>query len=141
MRPNGIALVTDFRKPDYTHRSAIDENGDYKICFDNRRSSFSPKVVYFEISIENEEDDERDEFKDLLAANPAPGVEGDYEVQVEDIEESLRGIKDRVKQSRHFLGQIRNFELRDRSVAEHNFDRVNFWSLVQVVTMLIGKSR
>ncbi len=35
-------------------------------------------------------------------------------------------------------GELRAHEFKDRSIAEHNFERVNFWSVVQVVIMVIA---
>ena len=136
LRPNGVPLIKEFRKSDHTHRKAIDASGDYKICFDNSVSRFHSKIVYFEVVVESDDEEEMDEFGNI------EGIErGDYggDTEVKDIEETLRGIRDRIQRSRHFQDQIRNFEFRDRSMAEHNYERVNFWSTVQVAAMLIGK--
>lgn len=138
MRPNGVPLISEFRKSDHTHRKAIDASGDYKICFDNSLSRFHPKIIYFEVVVESEGDDDADEFGNIEGIER--GDDGDYGADVKDIEEALRGIKDRMQRSRHFQDQIRNFEFRDRSMAEHNYERVNFWSTMQVVTMMIGES-
>lgn len=135
LRPNGVPLIKEFRKSDHTHRKAIDASGDYKICFDNSVSRFHSKIVYFEVVVESDDEEEMDEFGNI------EGIErGDYggDTEVKDIEETLRGIRDRIQRSRHFQDQIRNFEFRDRSMAEHNYERVNFWSTVQVAAMLIA---
>ena len=49
-------MVADFRKSDATHRTTVDETGDFKICFDNTLSRFSAKVVYFEVIVEGQDD-------------------------------------------------------------------------------------
>ena len=59
-------------------------------------------------------------------------------VQVNDIQDALRAIRDKITRSRHFQDQIRNQEFRDRSIAEHNFERVNFWSMVHMVSMMVA---
>lgn len=41
-------------------RINIDEDGDYKLCFDNRFSSFNTKTVYFELIIETEDGNDID---------------------------------------------------------------------------------
>ena len=41
-----------------------------------------------------------------------------------------------MKKSRHLQEQIRAHEFRDQSIAEHNFERINFWSFVQVAIMI-----
>lgn len=132
IRPEGVPLVADFRKSDNAHRQSVPETGDYKICFDNTISRFNAKTVFFEVIVESENDDDENEFGDLFE-----GVtEGTYDVQIEDIEVSLKEIKERITRSRHMQDQIRNFEYRDRSIAEHNFERVNFWSIVHVILLV-----
>ncbi|XP_059094314.1 transmembrane emp24 domain-containing protein 5-like [Tigriopus californicus] len=135
-RPDGVPLVADVRKSDNTHRNTVKTSGDYQICFDNTHNRFSPKIIFFEIIIEKEGEDEEgwDEFKDLI--KDVPQDLEHYDMQVKDIEDALRQIKDRVSRSRHFQDQIRAFEFRDRSIAEHNFERVNFWSVVQFLLMV-----
>ena len=61
----------------------------------------------------------------------------DYD-EVESMSASLTLIRERMKKTRHLQEQIRANEFRDRSIAEHNFERVNFWSIVQVAIMVIA---
>jgi protein ERP2 len=42
----------------YFYRTKTFEDGDHKICFDNTFSIFSAKTVFFEISTDNDEDDD-----------------------------------------------------------------------------------
>ena len=140
MRPNGVPLISEFRKSDHTHRKAIDASGDYKICFDNSASHFHSKIVYFEVVVESDGDDDADYFGSIEGIERGDAAAGDYGADVKDIEEAMKGIRERMQRSRHFQDQIRNFEFRDRSIAEHNYERVNFWSTVQVLSMMIGKS-
>ena len=135
LRPsNGIPLFVDVGKSDNAHRVTVDEAGDFKLCFDNSRSRFSDKIVFFELIVEGDEDGEGAfEYGDDVVKV----ADSDYvDVKVEDIEEALRAIKDKVTRSRHFQDQIRAHEFRDRSVAERNFERVNFWSSTQLALML-----
>lgn len=138
LRPNGVPLISEFRKSDHTHRKAIDASGDYKICFDNSASHFHSKIVYFEVVVESDGDDDADYFGSIEGIERGDAAAGDYGADVKDIEEALRGIRERMQRSRHFQDQIRNFEFRDRSIAEHNYERVNFWSTVQVLSMMIA---
>lgn len=80
-KPSGVPLIADFRKPDNTHRTTVDEAGDYKICFDNTLSRFSPKIVFFEVIIESEGGDDGQEagFGELFQGIPESG---DYDLQV-----------------------------------------------------------
>lgn len=58
VKPNGVPVVADNRRPDNTHRHTVREAGDYQICFDNTISRFSPKVIFFELLVEKEGDDD-----------------------------------------------------------------------------------
>ena len=60
------------------------EVGDYKICFDNKFSYLSSKVVYFEIMNVNEDED----YDDLAGIfdDEEDDREEYYDVQVTDIE-------------------------------------------------------
>ena len=58
--------------------------------------------------------------------------------QVNDIEGALRLIKEKVTVAKRHQDQIRANEYRDRSIAEHNFERVNFWSVLQLLVMVIA---
>ena len=51
---------------------------------------------------------------------------------------SLKLIKERITKSKHLQEQIRAHEFRDRSIAERNFERINFWSLIQVIVMIVA---
>jgi len=144
-RPDGVPLVADNLKSDNAHRVTVSAAGDYKLCFDNSASRFSSKVVFFDLIIERDSDDgdeeedeedeeEKEQLKRIFGANPTDADV--YDMKVEDILDALRAIKDKMTRSRRFQDQIRSFESRDRSVAEHNFERVNFYSTMHV----FGKS-
>uniref|UniRef100_A0ABM5G8Y1 Transmembrane emp24 domain-containing protein 5 isoform X2 n=1 Tax=Pogona vitticeps TaxID=103695 RepID=A0ABM5G8Y1_9SAUR len=51
--------------------------------------------------------------------------------------ESVNGVKARLSKSIHIMTLLRAFEARDRNIQESNFDRVNFWSMVNLVVMVI----
>ena len=61
----------------------LQEEGDYKICFDNKFSYLSSKIVYFEILNVNEDED----YDDLAGLWDENGdYTGEYDVEVSDIE-------------------------------------------------------
>lgn len=136
IRPDGVPLLADLQKSDAAHHQSVRADGDYKFCFDNTNSRFGSKIVYFELTIENDSDDDEADRHDIDMSNYNFAEEDNYEMQVRDIDASLRMIRDRISRSRHIQDQLRAFEFRDRSVAEHNFERVNFWSTVQLFLMV-----
>ena len=107
----------------------MDQDGDFKFCFDNSKSRSGSKLIFFEIIVDNDSSDDLpvEEFEE----------QDDYD-EVESMSASLTLIRERMKKTRHLQEQIRANEFRDRSIAEHNFERVNFWSIVQVVAMVIA---
>lgn len=125
--PNGRPLIMEVEKSESTHQVAIEQDGDYKICFANFKSRSGSKLIFFELMLDNDGSDELplDEFADT----------DDYD-EVEEMSNSLKLIRERITKTRHLQEQIRAHEFRDRSIAEHNFERVNFWSIVQVVIMI-----
>ena len=117
---------THFR---YTLQIIVDGDGDYKFCFTNSKSRSGSKLIFFEIIVDNDSSDDLpvEEFEE----------QDDYD-EVESMSASLTLIRERMKKTRHLQEQIRANEFRDRSIAEHNFERVNFWSIVQVAIMVIA---
>ena len=84
-------------------------------------------MIFFELLLDNDGSDELplDEFQ----------YQDDYD-EVEEMSSSLKFIKEKLKKTRHLQEQIRAHEFRDRSIAEHNFERVNFWSVIQLCIMI-----
>jgi len=131
----GQPIFAEFKKPDGAHSHRSEEAGDYKICFDNKFSYLSSKVVYFEILNVNEEED----YDDLAGIFDDDEYGGEYhDVQASDIEAQLKKIKDDIVKARHLQDQIRLTDLKDRSIAEHNFERVNFLSTFYVIILVIS---
>lgn len=101
--------------------------GEYEFCFSNEFSSFSHKTIYMD-------------FNDGSKEPPLPirggrGMdEGQYsltliESSTVQIHESLNTIID--YQTHHRLR-----EAKSRSLAEHIFERVNYWSIGQTIVMV-----
>lgn len=134
MHPRGHPLVAEFRKSDGVFSQQMKEIGDYKICFDNTFSFVSSKTIYFEIINENEDID-YDEFDAIIFGEDTTET---YEVQISDIEEKLKKIKEDVVKARHLQDLIRVTDLKDRSLAEHNFERVNYMSIIYLVVLTLA---
>lgn len=139
LSPRGVQLVADFRKPEGAHSLVVEELGDYKICFDNGFSYVSSKTVYFELLNENEDE----EYDDLAMREIFGDIETNmdteyYEVSVVDIEARLKKIKEDITKAKHQQDLIRLTDLKDRSIMEHNFERVNMMSTFYVFVLLVA---
>ncbi|XP_077656208.1 transmembrane emp24 domain-containing protein 5-like isoform X2 [Urocitellus parryii] len=58
-------------------------------------------------------------------------------MKLEDILESINSIKSRLSKSGHIQTLLRAFEARGQNIQESNFDRVSFWSMVNLVVMVV----
>ncbi|KAM7326661.1 transmembrane emp24 domain-containing protein 5 isoform X1 [Alexandromys fortis] len=130
--PEGRTLVFEQRKSDGVH-TVETEVGDYMFCFDNTFSTISEKVIFFELILDNmgEEAQEQEDWKRYI---PDTDV---LEMKLEDILESINSIKSRLSKSGQIQTLLRAFEARDRNIQESNFDRVNFWSVVNLTVMVV----
>ncbi|XP_066997273.1 transmembrane emp24 domain-containing protein 5 [Anabrus simplex] len=134
--PSGRTVAVDFKKSENSHRIAATEDGDYKICWDNSFSHISSKTVFFEIIIESE--DEEGESWDIDFENyDSPSPEELYDMKLQDIQDVITRVHGHLSKVRHLQDTLRAFEARDRNIAEGNFVRVNSWSIIQIVVMLV----
>lgn len=46
-------------------------------------------------------------------------------------------VHSQLSKVRHLQDQLRAFEARDRNIAESNFSRVNSWSLVYIILLIL----
>jgi len=129
-RPDGKPAVMEMDKSENNHQVVIDLDGDYKICFNNKKSRSGSKLIFFELLLDNDGNQDLD-YDDL-----AP--DDDYGDEVEEMGASLKLIKERITKSKHLQEQIRAHEFRDRSIAERNFERINFWSMVHAIVMIVA---
>ena len=85
----------------------IEEDGDYRICFDNRNSRWSDKTVSFEIQVEDPEDDYDDEYIDTDEWDHMKELNEDtmsmFEMKVDDIKTMLHTIRLKINRIRHFF--------------------------------------
>lgn len=132
--PTGRILIADFKKPENNHRVDAGLDGDYKFCFDNTFSSYNTKIIFVELIIENENDDQwglSDEI-DLQGIRP----EEVYELKVEDIQDIINNVRNQLTKAQQLQALIKSTEARDRNVAEENYFKVNTYSMFQIGIMI-----
>lgn len=52
-------------------------------------------------------------------------------------QDTINSVKSRLGKSVQIQTVLRAFEARDRNLQESNFDRVNFWSVLNLVVMMV----
>ncbi|NWW43867.1 TMED5 protein, partial [Pedionomus torquatus] len=132
LSPKGETLVFDERKSDGVH-TVETEDGDYMFCFDNTFSTISEKVIFFELILDNmgEDGQDQEDWKKYVTGTDL------LDMKLEDILESINSVKARLSKSVQIQTLLRAFEARDRNIQESNFDRVNFWSMVNLGVMVV----
>ncbi|XP_049664949.1 transmembrane emp24 domain-containing protein 5 [Accipiter gentilis] len=132
LSPKGETLVFDERKSDGVH-TVETEDGDYMFCFDNTFSTISEKVIFFELILDNmgEDGQDQEDWKKYVTGTDL------LDMKLEDILESINSVKARLSKSVQIQTLLRAFEARDRNIQESNFDRVNFWSMVNLGVMMV----
>ncbi|XP_019386644.1 PREDICTED: transmembrane emp24 domain-containing protein 5 [Crocodylus porosus] len=130
--PKGVTLIFDRRKSDGVHTIEA-EDGDYTFCFDNTFSTISEKVIFFELILDNvgEEGQDQEDWKKYITGTDL------LDMKLEDILESINSVKARLSRSVQIQNLLKAFEARDRNIQESNFDRVNFWSMVNLGVMVV----
>lgn len=132
--PTGRILIADFKKSENNHRADAVMDGDYKFCFDNTFSSYNTKTIFFELIIENEDDDQWGNGDiDLQGIRP----EEVYELKVEDIQEIINSVRNQLTKAQQLQALLKSTEARDRNVAEENYFKVNTYSMFQIGIMII----
>ncbi|CAH0599514.1 unnamed protein product [Chrysodeixis includens] len=133
--PTGRTIVADYKKPENSHRHTAVQAGDYKFCFDNSFSTFSQKTVFFDMLIDNDEQEEKDydDEKELELGTAAET----YMMRVRDISESVARVKDKVSAARRLQELHSAHEARDRNLAEEMCDRVLTYSIGHILIMLL----
>lgn len=130
--PSGGRLVSDFRKSDAIHMVHPTEDGDYRLCFDNSFSKVSEKMLFFRVTVNNQNTTggDQDEWEFL----PLPESELDF--RLDYMRQTLDSMYQRLERSRHVQNVLRAFEARDRYLLEDNLWRVSFWSCINLLVML-----
>jgi len=135
--PSGNLIFTDFRKSDNVHRFPVMEEGEYQLCFDNGVSVYYERIVFFAFDGEaanQEKDDEDDYFKKVV--NPDYKDMMEYDGKVNDFKYRFERIHQSIETIGRLQTTIRSVESRDRHLAERNYEKVNFWSMVNLVVMV-----
>ncbi|XP_063220060.1 transmembrane emp24 domain-containing protein 1 isoform X1 [Bacillus rossius redtenbacheri] len=129
--PSGNVITSDIKRMENVIRVGATEEGHYQMCWDNSFSHFNSKTVFFEILID--EDDDEDVWDHFDGLSP----EEYYDMKVQDIQTVLDQVRTNLNKIQHLQDLLKATEARDRSIAEGNFVRVNYWSMVQIAVMIM----
>jgi len=128
--PRGKRLVSDVKQEDGLHNVESKDGGDFQFCFDNRFSRMADKTVFWEVFLDDTDYDDYDYSEYKLDRDE---LEPDT---VSNLKKFLTNIKSNQGKTLQYQAMLRAFEAKDRSVMEHNYERVNFWSFIHLFAMV-----
>ncbi|XP_003964787.3 transmembrane emp24 domain-containing protein 1a [Takifugu rubripes] len=129
--PSGYNLASDFRRSEGMHIVDSTDEGDYRLCFENKFSKMSEKMVFFKVIVS---DADRGQYEwDEWLEEALPDNLLDYKLQ--EIRESMDSVYLNMERSRQVLSGLRALEARDRYLLEDNLWRVSFWSCINLLVV------
>lgn len=139
INPINTIIFSEQQKNGGQTQFKTDKDGEYQFCFDNSFSRFAPKQVFFYVASIEAFDDPH------LKQDPLSSVELNElrREKIEDFEESLEGFKEsftkvtsNLERAQRIQSLFKAYEMKDRTLMEQSFERVNFWSLVNILVLV-----
>ncbi|KAL8591853.1 hypothetical protein ACOMHN_044349 [Nucella lapillus] len=123
--PNGQVLYKDVKKQYDSFTWMADFKGIYTFCFSNEFSTFTHKVVYFDLQVGEDK--------------PVVDNTGEHATAMTSIENSAVNVFEELKRVLDLQTHFRLREAQGRAFAEDVNERVLFWSVGEsVIIVLIG---
>jgi len=126
----------------------VEVAGTHQVCLDNTDSSWAQKVVWFEVTIHDPEDDyydydygfDSEEFKDMKGRNE--DTEALYEVKIENIKKSLHDVRINLGKAKHVQFLMSSDMSRDVHHGLANLQHIDLWALAHLaIVLLVGVSQ
>merc|ERR1712098_107935 len=119
-----------------------EEDGDFKLCFDNKVSTWSDKVIWFETEVTDPEDDywddvymmDEEDWEEARQNNE--DTEGLFDMKMEEIKTSVHDVRINIGKMRHFQFMISAQMSKDSHQVSVNLEKINFWSVVHLLIMI-----
>jgi len=127
--PSGKQLFHSERTPGVEEEIELEEKGAHEICFDNRFDRFYDKTVYFDLGIDDYNDEEF-----MKRGHTLPKDE--YE-DVEKLRSSLNTIREQFSKMQAQQAHLVNKYKRHEYIQETNLWRVTYFSIGSSCTMLV----
>ena len=138
--PTNRILLSEQQKTNGQPNFKTEETGEYRICFDNSISPYELKQVHFYIGSTDDFEDPHFKTVSMFNNQNARAQEdqlGDLEEKIETLRETFTKVTNNLEKAQRYQNVFKAYESIDRSVMEHNFERVNFYSIMNIVVLLI----
>jgi len=134
--PTNRVLQSDFKKRDGHQTLKLEEKGEYRFCLDNSFSRFSQKQVYFSLRPIYEQGQNEDDVTESWMNAVGKDELGDLQNKIQDIKDTFQRIWDNMETAQRYQNVFKNYEVHDRILVENNFERINFWSIINLTLMI-----
>ncbi|XP_068619094.1 transmembrane emp24 domain-containing protein 5-like [Battus philenor] len=144
--PNGMKILSDFKKSQNTFIMELEHEGEYVFCMDNSYSYINSKLVFVYVLIENKNMEEESSVATVDGEEPLEEIlqwmgideHGEtYYIDVSYIAESLMQTLRYIGQARHQLDHYGAMKSRDSYMAFEDTFIVDVWSGFQIIFMVI----
>lgn len=139
--PTATQLFENKMEGDGGYNGEAEEDGDYKFCLDNSMSTWSDKIVWFEVSVEDPDDDYDDDYIDAEDWETLKENNEDtqtlFDMKMEDIKTSVHDVRIHIGKIRHYQFMVGAHMSKDTHQVEANLSRLNFWSVVHMTLMIV----
>ncbi|KPJ18242.1 Transmembrane emp24 domain-containing protein 1 [Papilio machaon] len=142
--PNGVKLLSDYKRSQNTFIMELEHEGEYVFCLDNSYSIMNSKLVFVDVLMENKDMEEEstvvgegEELEEIIQWMGVDEAGVTYYVDVSNITESLMRILKSVGHARHQLYRYGAMKSRDSYIAFEDTFIVDMWSSFQITFMFI----
>jgi len=140
--PSNRVIAHHQRKVTGNPTFKTDESGEYRICFDNSFSRFASKQVHFYLGLRDNDNfvdpnfntESTSEFNNQKLSQDQLGELDD---KVQTFKDAFSRIYNGLEKAQVHMTSFRIYEQADREIMEKNFERVNFYSMVNIILMLV----
>ena len=134
--PTGEPVVVQYRREEGRHsfQGGKIRVGDYKICFDNKFSVLSSKLILFEVTVDSEDGAAGERGGD----REGPGELEEYQQTADEIYMQLYNIKQIVMSAAGQQTRMLISHSKDGSLADRNMRRVDNTSFVMIVLIIMA---
>lgn len=133
--PTNRVLISELNKNMGQHQILSEEHGEYRLCFDNTFSHFASKQVFFYIyTLERFVDPE---FPIVQSEYADQNVLNSLDIEVSSLNNTFLKLQQLLDTAERYQSAFRVSENIDRFTMETNFDRVNFWSVLNISVLVV----
>eukprot|EP01135_Chromosphaera_perkinsii_P002252 Nk52_evm38s221 gene=Nk52_evmTU38s221 len=125
--PHGGMVVYQLAQTDGVYHRTAEEEGDYKLCFGNSMSTVTEKWVYFEFSVDPE-----NEYADFDKEAASGSQDHEYDTLIG----KTTTIRQHLHDTSHTQMYLRYRESRHRHTAESTNERVMMWSIMECAVLV-----